>query len=672
MAPEEQTPKGKDSTKTDNGKLAASAEMEVVEHEHGGSPYVAFTPAKTASNTDDDPYIIDYVLNKWKQADKDNSGRLSLHEVMKLLNALNITMKESVVKDKFKKVDKDSSGELDFSEFRHFLEDLRTRPEIKQVFEQYSANKHYLTEEEFVLFLKQEQYELAADVKNASKLIQTFEHSETANRLYFTGFSEYIVSQENSAYSISHRAAVYQSMDHPLPHYYVASSHNTYLEGDQLKGNSSVDAYIHALKQGCRCVELDCWDGDDGYPIIYHGHTMTSKIKFRDVIQAVKDFGFVASPYPVILSLENHCSIEQQVRMAEILVDILGDVLPKCFKAEQTRPLPSPEQLKNKVLIKGKMAPSSQEEKSSEDDEDDDDEDDEEEEQDPEDTPIPVVVQIKSSKGIEKKEEKKKPVKITTAKELSDLVHLKSVHFGGFQNAKDKNAPWEISSFSELKVKKLVKTDNANSILLNMEQTSRVYPKGTRFDSSNYMPINAWLGGFQLVALNYQTKDLSMRLNIGKFLDNGNCGYVLKPTPLRTTANLDVSKISRTLHVRLISGWQLPKESGTNKGEVIDPYVKIRIFGAAEDQKKYKSKVIQNNGFNPSWDEKCSFALSRPDLAEIIFEIYDQDKLSKDDFIGFSAIPIASLKAGTRSVHLYDPKSVPLPDSSLLVQFSFE
>ena len=45
----------------------------------------------------------------------------------------------------------------------------------------------------------------------------------------------------------------------PLTDYYMNSSHNTYLEGNQLTSNSNIKSYIRALELGCRSVEIDLW-----------------------------------------------------------------------------------------------------------------------------------------------------------------------------------------------------------------------------------------------------------------------------------------------------------------------------------------------------------------------------------------------------------------------------
>lgn len=57
--------------------------------------------------------------------------------------------------------------------------------------------------------------------------------------------------------------------------------------------------------------------------------------------------------YPVILSIENHCSVAQQKKMAQYLTDILGDKLDlSSVSSEDATMLPSPQMLKGKILVK--------------------------------------------------------------------------------------------------------------------------------------------------------------------------------------------------------------------------------------------------------------------------------------------------------------------------------
>lgn len=57
------------------------------------------------------------------------------------------------------------------------------------------------------------------------------------------GFLMYLNHEEGSIFNPAHKP-IYQDMRQPLNHYFISSSHNTYLMEDQLKGPSSTEAYI--------------------------------------------------------------------------------------------------------------------------------------------------------------------------------------------------------------------------------------------------------------------------------------------------------------------------------------------------------------------------------------------------------------------------------------------
>ena len=90
---------------------------------------------------------------------------------------------------------------------------------------------------------------------------------------------------------------------------------------------------------------------------------MTSKIKFEDVVVALKEYAFVKSSYPLILSFEMHCDLKGQKRVSQILRKYIGDmlyVIPSDHSSYDHYPFP--EQLKNKFIIKGKGKIMSQDE----------------------------------------------------------------------------------------------------------------------------------------------------------------------------------------------------------------------------------------------------------------------------------------------------------------------
>jgi len=615
-----------------------------------------------------------YLKNQFRKADANGSGHLDFSETKELCNSLNIKLSREDFKKLFDAANTEKTnpatnekGEvLDEDEFVAFYYKLMRRPEIDDLFHRYS-NKERMTVNELDTFLKEEQ-KVQLLLEECREIIKNFETSENKTAFTMEGFTHFLMFNEwqEVISPILKSQVKSDDMVHPLAHYWIASSHNTYLTGNQLTGKSSVDGYISALKQGCRCLELDCWDGDDGEPIIYHGHTLTTKILFKDVIAVCKEFGFIKSDFPLILSLENHCSLQQQDRMADILLSVLGDMLFVDKIKEAEIHLPSPRFLRRKILVKAKKSKfESKEEGSSEFDVDDDtDEDDNDSD---------------SVDGSNKRKHKKVSIK------LSNLVnYIHAVKFPGF-DGKDAKF-FHMSSFKESKVKRILSDlDTArNFVSYNTKQISRIYPGTKRQDSSNLKIMEPWSAGCQIVSLNYQTEDRQNHLNRAMFKANAGCGYILKPKFLRDAA-INYSPISPSgldrslfpiliLSIEILSGQHIPRPKGVDEGEIIDPYVEVRIRGHPDDyyepENRKETKAVRNNGFNPTWREAFVFTLKVPDLAILDLKVKDHSRSGKDQHLGSYAVRVIDMQEGYRRAYLVDYSGRELKPASLFLKIN--
>ncbi|XP_028989038.1 1-phosphatidylinositol 4,5-bisphosphate phosphodiesterase delta-3-A-like [Betta splendens] len=602
---------------------------------------------------------LDHWIHAYlSRADQNHDDKMSYEEVQTLLQMINVDLSDQYARCLFQKCDRSADGRLDHGEIEVFCRELLRRPELDAVFIRYSANGCVLSTVDLRDFLKDQGED--SSLVHAQSLILTYELNEWAQRNQFmtpNGFTMYMLSKENCVFNPEH-AVVHQDMKQPLAHYFVSSSHNTYLTKTQLTGDSSTEPYIRALNHGCRCVELDCWDGDKGEPVIYHGHTLTSKVPFVEVIETINEYAFKASPYPLILSLENHCSVEQQAVMAQHLRSILGEkLLRKPLDGLDPHTLPSPEDLKGKILVKGKKEQAVECSSGSSDISSSDEE---------------------AEGGCRSRREDKKAQPASASKlspELSELVvYTRSVSFKSFEQAA-KSPATDMSSFSESDALRLIKDSGMHFVRHNSHQLSRIYPSGQRLQSSNYNPQEMWNAGCQIVALNFQTPGEQMDLNHGRFRQNGQCGYILKPPFMcRPDTTFNPENVGggpghrpHLLTVRVISAQQLPKPQWDKPSSIVDPQVWVEVHGVPIDNDKKKTHYVENNGFNPRWDCTFNFTVHVPDLALVRFMVEDYDYTSRNDFLGQCTLPFTSLRTGYRHVRLLKLDGSSLSPASLFV-----
>ena len=264
------------------------------------------------------------------------------------------------------------------------------------------------------------------------------------------------------------------------------------------------------------------------------------------------------------------------------------------------------------------------------------------------------------------------------------------------KNKKKNNLPG--CKNKKVKVKRHASKHAIDWVNYNRKQFSRVFPKGSRIDSSNCKskkknvviiskiekkkkdnPITSWNLGCQMVALNYQTSSEMMWMNYGKFRDNGACGYILKPSFMlqnNTVWNPTLEDIPpvptstvKKVEIEIISARQLPKPGQTTKGNVIDPFVTVSIWGVPCDTRTFRTATVKDDGFAPNWKETFVAPLVCSELALIVFSVDDEEPL-KTNHIGHYACPIEALRSGYRSIHLYDDNNVKIPMANLIVHIT--
>ncbi|CAL9092204.1 unnamed protein product [Musa textilis] len=476
----------------------------------------------------------------------------------------------------------------------------------------------------------------------------------------------------------------------PLSHYYIYTGHNSYLTGNQLSSDCSDLPIIKALQRGVRVIELDMWPNSTKDNVhILHGRTLTSPVEMIRCLRSIKEFAFCASPYPVVITLEDHLTADLQAKVAQMVTQIFGDMLyyPESDSLEE---FPSPESLMNRVIISTKPPKEYLEAKKITAKEDDSQKSGQV--SNDEETWGNDIADLKASSASNDKDEEDSDdddddddehgFQQNSAPEYRRII---TVHAGkpkGRMRDALKVDPHKVRrlSLSEQQLEKLAESHGPDLVRFTQKNILRVYPKGTRFNSSNYNPLIGWMHGAQMVAFNMQGYGRSLWLMQGLFRANGGCGYVRKPDFLMKVgphgevfdpeASLPV-KITLKVKVYMGDGWRMDfSQTHFDAYSPPDFYTKVGIAGVPADTKTKKTKTIEDN-WTPVWEEEFSFPLTIPELALLRIEVHEYDMSDKDDFGGQTCLPVWELRPGIRAVPLHDRKGNKYKSVRLLMRFQF-
>ncbi|KAI7736745.1 hypothetical protein M8C21_030225, partial [Ambrosia artemisiifolia] len=448
---------------------------------------------------------------------------------------------------------------------------------------------------------------------------------------------------------------VHHDMNAPLSHYFIFTGHNSYLTGNQLSSDCSDVPIIQALHKGVRVIELDIWPNstkDDVH--VLHGGTLTTPVELIKCFKSIKQHAFTASEYPVVITLEDHLTTDLQAKVAKMVRDTFGDML----FAPGTEPLqefPSPESLKRRIIISTKPPKEylkSEETKASGNPS--------QRENDSEawggEIPNFKSRSAEFKDDLEEEDEEEDLHDDNVAPEYRSLI---AIHAGKGKGGLDdwlSVDPNKVRrlSLSEQELEKAAKTHGPQIVRFTQRNILRVYPKGIRFDSSNYNPLVGWMHGAQMVAFNMQKPDILM-----------NNESIFDPR-----VQLSVKMILKVT-VYMGEGWYYDfSHTHFDAYSPPDFYTRVGIAGVPADTIMKRTKAIEDSWI-PAWNEEFEFPLTVPELALLRIEVHEYDMSEKDDFGGQTCLPISELRKGIRAVPLHNQKGDKYKSVKLLMHFDF-
>ena len=534
---------------------------------------------------------------------------------------------------------------------------------MDEIEKSYIKNNYSINEQEISSIISK----INNEIKNSEK-----DYSYTL----YLNLSEFTVMFHSILLTVYDTKKIFCELDenHPIVDYYCNSSHNTYLTGHQLTGKSSTKMYSASVLNGCRCVELDCYNDGDKIRVT-HGYTFCSDLNLDDILYELKANSFINSPYPVVLSIESHLDTTHQEMIAQKMKDILKDlyIVPYDKKPDF---VPNLSDLKNKFIcmLGGKrlweneniplkicknnfksdkksvlqkkilINPVNEEEKKQNNEN----------------------LRSRNDKSKTKEKEEQKEDESQLINLVSNLEHCRGMLIVNFDyykiDTQNYYKPWETINISASKASGYYddKEYRKKMIKLSRQCCARIYP--VHFNSSNYNVIKCWACGLQILSLNVQaTEDDYTLFNNIFFKQNKNKGYVKKPSKFIDPNFLgdDYDEPSHKFYMEILCLRNIAKlieYSGydVDNFNCCDFTIEIYVIGIKEDEEnneKYVLSIINGVVF-PSFKDgvpKINFKVYEPELSGIIIKFKFQNLL-----IGRCCVPYCMMKQGVRRLPVFD------------------